>query len=502
MQKLACSVEDARSEIEEILNSGVFTRSSRQARLLEYLFEKMLTGEAADLKEYTIAVEVFGKPEDFDQHTDATVRVEAHRLRKKLQKYYDTSGRDRPLQVALPAGHYSLSFERGGWKDAGRMPRLFAVTAMRRLAYWGIAAGVLLLITLYYVQRGNDSGTEARAVAPMPTVGSGSTALATADPEPDAIRILAGYSGDPHVDVAGRRWLSDRFFEGGDVRNVLSERISRTGRPELFQRAREGNFRYRVPLAPGEYELRLYFVDPDGPEGERLERFRIFEVFVNERLILEGYDVAASVGYDADVQVFARLEPNADGILDIRFNPIRSRAVVSAIEIMPMLEGQPRPVRIIAQSQPFRDNLGRFWSPDDFYSGGRVDGYTAMIQGSPDPGILSGERYGNFEYFIPVPKGEYQLTLYFGEAWFGPLQNGGGSVGSRVFDVLLNRELILDKLDLLREKPPTTLVTKTFRRVTPGRSGKIHLAFHSHANWAEIRAIEVVPEEAQAAAGP
>jgi hypothetical protein len=493
MQKLACSVEDARLEVEAVLNSGVFTRSSRQARLLEYLFEKMLTGEAADLKEYTIAVEVFGKPEDFDQHTDATVRVEAHRLRKKLQKYYDTSGRDRPLQVALPAGHYSLSFERGGDRRNTSRPKFswFALRTLRRAAYWGIAAAGLVLAVLYYPSPGSEEVPV--TAAPAPAVASVSDAVAIADPEPDATRILVGHAGEPYVDPAGRRWQSDRFFEGGTIRTVNHERISRTGRPVLFRKVREGTFSYGIPLSPGAYEMRLYFVDPDGPRGERLERGRIFEVVANGQGVLEGYDVAANVGYDADVRVFAQLRPNKEGLLDIRFNSIKSSAVVSAIEILPLDDGLPKPVRIIAQSHPYKDFVGRFWDPDDYYSGGRFDGYAAMIEGG-DPGIFSGERYGNFEYFIPVAEGEYQLTLHFGEAWFGPRQYGGGSVGSRVFDVLLNHEVILDKLDLLREGPPKTLISKTFRKVKPGRDGKIQLTFLSHKNWAAIRAIEVVPE--------
>jgi hypothetical protein len=495
MGKLPCSVEDARLEIEAILDSGVFARSSRQGKLLEYLFQKMLSGEAADLKEYRIAVEVLDKPEEFDPHTDATVRVEAHRLRKKLEKFYETSGRDHAIHVTLPAGHYSLSFQRneGAGSLRGSLP------GARRAAYWAAAAaGLLLFAVVYFPRPGEEALLATEAMAPPAALET--HVPATDDPEPEATRILVGHSGE-YVDPAGRRWSGDSFFDGGRIRAVAADRILRTGRPELFRRVREGDFIYRVPLAPGEYEMRLYFVDPDGPEGPTLERGRIFEVLANGNRVLPGYDIAAGAGYNADVRAFAGLQPDEKGILELRFTSIKGRAVVSAIEILPMQGGVPRPVRIIAQSRPYRDMQGLFWAPDDYYSGGRADGYPAIIQGSPDPGVLSGERYGNFEYFIPVPEGEYQLTLHFGEAWFGPRQHGGGSVGSRVFDVLLDHEVVLDKFDLLREAPPRTLISKTFRKVKPARCGKIKLAFISHENWAEIRAIEVVPEPARLAAG-
>lgn len=480
------------------MGSGIFAPSSRQAMLLAYLFDKVVEGRAAELKEFTVAVELFHKSLDFDSHSDATVRVEAHRLRKKLEKYYETFGRDSQLRAALPAGQYILQFQAASAEKppvvappsgTGAHSREFPRPTRKVLLWGAVIAVVLALVGFQYAGRHRPLLDEAPVAASRPE------SNAVADPESDAIRILVGHSGAPYVDNAGRRWQSDRFFQGGVVRKVSHNVFFHTSRPRLFQQVREGTSRYRIPLPPGEYEMRVYLTYPDVPDTELdpERRFRIMAINVNGQQV-GIYDLASQVGWNADIRSFAHLRPNQDGILDVLFQSARGPAAVSAIEILPMIQGMVRPIRIIAQRQPFLDIQKRFWFPDDYYSGGSFGDYPAAINGGVDPGIVSMDRTGDFEYFIPVPEGKYGVTLYFGEAYHGPGQSGGGGVGSRVFDVLLNNEMVLRDFDILREAPPLRLVTRTIRPVGPDKQGKIHLSFSPKAHLASVRAIEVVPE--------
>ena len=66
--------------------------------------------QATYLKEYTIATEVFGRSGDFDARTDSVVRVQAKRLRAKLQEYYETEGKSDKIIIEIPKGHYSVTF--------------------------------------------------------------------------------------------------------------------------------------------------------------------------------------------------------------------------------------------------------------------------------------------------------------------------------------------------------------------------------------------------------
>jgi len=93
------SDHEERIELEHILSSGIFAKAPRQAKLLRYICDEYLQGRTDQIKEYTLAIEVLGKTADFDQNRDAIVRVEVHRLRKKLKEYYEGEGAARSLQM-------------------------------------------------------------------------------------------------------------------------------------------------------------------------------------------------------------------------------------------------------------------------------------------------------------------------------------------------------------------------------------------------------------------
>ena len=75
-------LESQRAELRALLGSPEFTRAPTLALLLSYLCEKLFAGEANQIKEYSVGVEVFKRGDSFDQNSDSIVRVEANRLRK------------------------------------------------------------------------------------------------------------------------------------------------------------------------------------------------------------------------------------------------------------------------------------------------------------------------------------------------------------------------------------------------------------------------------------
>ena len=106
------SPEAIRAQLRRMLSSEIFVRSERMTRFLQFTVEQYLAGNAGNLKEYLIGVEVFDKPETLDPRLDPIVRVEAGRLRAKLREYYETVGREDPVLIHFPARSYVPAFER------------------------------------------------------------------------------------------------------------------------------------------------------------------------------------------------------------------------------------------------------------------------------------------------------------------------------------------------------------------------------------------------------
>src|ERR1700682_1431993 len=102
---------DIKSELEQILRSRAFIQSHRIRRFLQFVVEESLLGQPHRLKEYLIGLEVFDRREAFDPRVDSIVRVEARRLRNKLEEYYRTEGQEDPVRVLLRKGSYVPIFE-------------------------------------------------------------------------------------------------------------------------------------------------------------------------------------------------------------------------------------------------------------------------------------------------------------------------------------------------------------------------------------------------------
>ena len=106
--------------LERVLASRVFERAQRSQRFLRYLVEAAAAEPPIAVKEYTIAVDVFDRSTGYDPAVDATVRVEASRLRSRLREYYDEEGRDDPWAIEVPKGHYTATFQRRSALNAAR----------------------------------------------------------------------------------------------------------------------------------------------------------------------------------------------------------------------------------------------------------------------------------------------------------------------------------------------------------------------------------------------
>ena len=112
------SVADVEAELRKITGSKAFAQAERLQRFLEFTVDWALAGRREQLKEFVIAVEVYGRKDSFDPKKNSIVRVEAGRLRSRLKEYYDTEGQDSALRIELPKGSYVPVFRAVAAKEA------------------------------------------------------------------------------------------------------------------------------------------------------------------------------------------------------------------------------------------------------------------------------------------------------------------------------------------------------------------------------------------------
>jgi hypothetical protein len=108
---MVLELEATHAQIQRILQSKAFRTSEIHRTLLSYLADKSVSGTADGLKEYTVGLDVFAKPDSYDPRQESTVRMHVARLRQKLGEYYRTEGLEDPILVDLPKGGFKLTFE-------------------------------------------------------------------------------------------------------------------------------------------------------------------------------------------------------------------------------------------------------------------------------------------------------------------------------------------------------------------------------------------------------
>src|SRR3954467_2689020 len=108
---LQTQLEERRTALNTVLQSKEFSRAPALAKLLKYLCEKTFQGRENEIKEFSIATEVYGRSETFGERRDSVVRVEVSRLRKRLVNYYAEEGLEQPLRIVIPAGTYAPEFD-------------------------------------------------------------------------------------------------------------------------------------------------------------------------------------------------------------------------------------------------------------------------------------------------------------------------------------------------------------------------------------------------------
>lgn len=230
--------DEIRTELQKILASTQLARCPQLQRLLNFLVEEKLAGRGEQLKEYVLAVGVFGRPADFDPRLDSLVRVEARRLRATLEKYYQNQGGGDSIHIELQKGSYLPVFRRPAPVDLSATSQdnrvaPFSSVVARNMPWLRNAKLILLIVSIAAVATVTAFLLHDRRVQALS--------------ERDSIVIgeVLNSTGDPSFDDALKQGLT-MALEQSPFLNIISER--RTGQV-LKLMGRQPNERLNPELA-------------------------------------------------------------------------------------------------------------------------------------------------------------------------------------------------------------------------------------------------------------
>jgi hypothetical protein len=303
---------------------------------------------------------------------------------------------------------------------------------------------------------------------------------------PTAIRINVG-SRKGYTDSQGNKWEKDSGFNGGRIHST-ADTISNTDESTIYQSERFSRaLTYSVPLPAGSYDVSLHYAEVYFDQVGK----RVFNVYIEGDLVSKNLDVYKQArGKDKALVITTTDVAVNDGSLTIELKGVRNNAKLSAIEILP---AGPRPIYINAGGPTFRDSAGLTWVKDDgMFDSGKVYSTSENISNTNKPILYQSERYNpKMKYEIPVINGiKYDVYLHFAEIFPGAFR-----VGARMFDVLVEGELVTNNMDIFKQ---STEGYKAFITSTKGitvNDGSLTIEFvrqRGNAN-AKISGIEIRP---------
>jgi hypothetical protein len=308
------------------------------------------------------------------------------------------------------------------------------------------------------------------------------------DAVPPAFDLYINAGGADYVDGSGNTWVADTYYSGGTVYSLrVSPPIADTIEDALYWKERYGSMRYNIPLPfNGVFTVKLYYAETYSKT--KAVGARVFSVEIEGGLVVRSQlDIFAAVGSDTALVETFEAEVT-DGMLSIAFKSSKENPKINALEVHSSGSGgvsatpapttaQPTPAqtaakpvstptivppvstptiggdsttvyRVNAGGGSYTDTLGQAWEADtSFVSFGRSFTLAGVaIEGTDDDALFQSERYDHpsddpMRFDFDLENGSYEVKLGFSEVY-------GLTTGKRVFDVIINDDVVIQSHDI------------------------------------------------------
>ncbi|HEX2099674.1 MAG TPA: malectin domain-containing carbohydrate-binding protein, partial [Candidatus Synoicihabitans sp.] len=242
-----------------------------------------------------------------------------------------------------------------------------------------------------------------------------------------------------------------------------------------------GNLDYAFDVPNGTYSVRLLFAETYA--GAMAKGKRVFDVAIEGNVIAKDLDIFTQAGAGNRALAINATVTVSDGRMGLKFVRKVQNPTISGIEIITATATAPTPSQPVTTPEPvvttpepivtpppappapttptnttvvrinvgggsFTDRAGNVWSADKYHttSGSDVSTSSSSIANTSDDKLFQTGRYkdgANLDYAIAVPNGTYQMKLLFSENYSGTMAKG-----KRVFDVAVEGNVVVSKLDI------------------------------------------------------
>ncbi len=206
---------------------------------MRFVVNQVLDGNGDQIKEYLVGVEAFGRPDSYDPRTDPVVRVEARRLRSKLEEYYAAEGSQDEIRIDIPKGSYAPTFSWNRPIEPKAPNPEENTTARKPQRAWNIKVAVpvlcaiviILCVAAYQAIRPKPKDHRITSIAVLPFLNLGNAEneyftdglvdeLTTVLAQLKGLRVVARTSAfqfrdkNPDIREVGRRLGVEKVIEG------------------------------------------------------------------------------------------------------------------------------------------------------------------------------------------------------------------------------------------------------------------------------------------------
>lgn len=276
--------EEVRMQLDRILSSHALAGSDQLKRLLRLTVERKINDQSDLLKEYNLGLEVFQRPPDYDPKVDPIVRVQARRLRAKLDEYYAGEGSGDSLVIRIPRGAYIPAF---ALRPSSAPPTAASpeIRPGRNTRWIWLAAGGagILVAVLLAVQTLKNSTTASldvnRSVAVLP---------------------LKSFMSD-----TARSYLTD------EVTEVLTTKLAQSKQLRVLSRTTASMYRdpsASLPQIARSLGVRWIVEGGVGAEGSRIYvKLRAVDSLTDRKIWADGYDCELNQLVEVNTRAAAKI---------------------------------------------------------------------------------------------------------------------------------------------------------------------------------------------------